>query len=100
MIPWAALLRHAPSILGAADTLLARAKSSTSESTPQGVGERLDRLEQASGESAHLLHTIAQQVQALTLAQQRAAGHVRLAVGLAAVAVVLATCACILALLG
>jgi hypothetical protein len=69
MIPWAAILRHAPAILAAADALRARARTSSGEDKGRGIEARLSSLEQGSRESAQLLQDIAQQIQALAVAQ-------------------------------
>ena len=99
MIPWAALLRHAPMILAAADALLARTRSSKTGSTTPDSAERLSKLEQSSNESAQLLHDIAKQVDALTKVQTSTAKRAQLAVVLAIAAVALAAGAFILVLL-
>lgn len=98
MIPWTTLLRHAPALLAAADTLLARARSSKPEAMTQGVEERLGRVEQGSRESAQLLRDIAQQINALTIAQEIAAKRARLGLILGIVALIVALCAGILAM--
>jgi hypothetical protein len=86
-------------ILAAADTLLARARSSkTGGATPDST-ERLSKLEQSSAESAQLLHDIAQQMQALTTVQTSTAKRAQLALVLAIAAVALAAGACLLVLL-
>jgi hypothetical protein len=90
MIPWSALLRHAPVILAAADTLLARATSSRAGGAPQGLEERLAGLERGSRESAQLLHEMAQQVQGLTVMEARTARRARAAVALGAAALAIA----------
>ena len=96
MIPWAVLLKHGPMILAAADTLLARARSSRpGGATPDGA-ERLSKLEQSANESAQLLHDIANQVHALTVLQNSTAKRARAAVVLGIVAVALAAIACLL----
>ena len=99
MIPWAALLRHGPMILAAADTLLARARSSKTGGTPSDSAERLSKLEQSSKESAELLHDIAKQLDALTAVQKNTAKRAQAAVVLGIAAVVLAAGACLLVLL-
>jgi len=100
MIPWAALLRHGPMILAAADALVARARSSsrTEGKTPDSA-ERLSKLEQSSVESAQLLHDIAEQVYALTALQKSTAKRAQVAVVLGIAAVALAAGACMLILL-
>jgi hypothetical protein len=99
MIPWAALLRHAPMILAAADTLLARARSSKTGGKTPDSAERLSKLEQSSSESAQLLHDIAQQVHALTAVQNSTAKRAQVAVVLGIAAVALAAGAWMLILL-
>ncbi len=86
MIPWSALVRHAPTILAAADGLLARARSSKTESA-------------TANEAAQLLHDIAKQVSALTAMQERTAKRTRIAVALGIAAVALAAGAFMLVLL-
>ena len=90
MIPWAALLRHGPMILAAADALVARARSSKTEGQTPDSAERLSTLEQSSTESAQLLHDIAEQVHALTALQKSAAKRAQAAVVLGIAAVALA----------
>ena len=99
MIPWAALLRHGPMILAAADTLLARARSSKTEGKTPDSAERLSKLEQSSNESAQLLHDIAKQVHALTAVQTSTAKRAQVAVVLGIAAVALAAGAWMLILL-
>lgn len=99
MIPWAALLRHGPMILAAADTLLARARSSKTGGQTPDSAERLSKLEQSSNESAQLLHDIAKQVHALTAVQKSTAKRAQVAVVLGIAAVALAAGACMLILL-
>jgi hypothetical protein len=96
MIPWATILKHAPAIMAAADALRVRARTSSSEDKGRGIEARLSSLEQGSRESAQLLQDIAQQIQALALAQEIAARRARI-VGVAIAASVLAICAGVLA---
>ena len=99
MIPWAALLRHAPMILAAADSLLARTRPGKTGGTTVNSAERLSKLEQSSNESAQLLHDIAKQLDALTKVQTSTAKRAQLAVVLAIAALALAAGACMLILL-
>lgn len=99
MIPWAAILRHGPMILAAAETLLARTRSSRTGGKTPDSEERLSKLEQSSKESAQLLHDIAEQVNALTAVQKSTAKRAQVAVVLGIAAVVLAAGACMLLLL-
>jgi hypothetical protein len=98
MIPWAAILKHAPAILAAADALRARARISSGDDKGRGIEARLASLEQGSRESAQLLQDIAQQIQALAVAQEIAARRARIAIGVAIAAGIVALCAGILAL--
>jgi len=99
VIPWAAILKHAPVMLAAADALLVRARGST-ERKSHGVDERLTSLEQRDRESAQLIQDMAQQIQALAVAQEVAVRRrARIALGVAIAAGVLAACACVLAFL-
>ena len=95
MIPWAAILKHAPAILAAADALRARARTSTDKGP--GIEARLASVEQGSRESAQLLQDIAQQIQALAVGQEIAVRRARIALGVAIAAGVVAICAGILA---
>lgn len=92
MIPWATLLRHAPTILAAADGLVARSRAARAEAdaTARGIDDRLASLEQRSSETAQLVQDIAKQVHALTLAQEQTARRVRRTLILAAAALVVA----------
>jgi hypothetical protein len=78
VIPWSALVRHAPLLLAAADKLLARAGTSK----PDGS---------VATDTALLLHDLTEQVTALTAMQEQAAKRARLAVALSIAALVVAT---------
>ncbi len=97
MIPWAAILKHTPAMLAAADALLARSRG-TGTKDKQGTDARLASLEQRSSESAQLIQDIAQQIQALALAQEVAARRVWVAMIVAGAAGLLATCATMVAI--
>ena len=97
MIPWATILKHAPAILAAADALRARARTSSTDKG-SGIEARVASLEQGSRESAQLLQDIAQQIQALAVAQEVAARRARIALIIAAAAGFVAIGAWIVAL--
>lgn len=97
MIPWAAILKHAPAMLAAADALMARSRA-TGTKDKQGTDARLVSLEQRSSESAQLIQDIAQQIQALAAAQEVAARRVRMAMIVAGTAGLLAIGATLLAI--
>jgi hypothetical protein len=86
-IPWTAILTHGPAIVAAAKQLLATAGTT---SATQNLEARLQQLEKTSMESARLLEDIAQQIQALTIAQAQTARRAQIAVALGAAAVIMA----------
>ncbi len=86
-------------VLAAADTLLARTRSSRTDGTTADSAERLSTLEHRLNESAQLLHDIATQMHALTAAQKNTAKRAQVAVVLAIAAVALAAGACLFILL-
>ncbi|HZM94773.1 MAG TPA: hypothetical protein VFB92_15190 [Vicinamibacterales bacterium] len=88
-IPWTAILTHGPAIVAAAKQLLATAGTSNTSAT-QNLEARLQQLEKTSMESARLLEDIAQQIQALTIAQAQTARRAQIAVAVGAAAVVMA----------
>ena len=88
-IPWAAILTHGPSVLSAARSLLATQSNKVNE-RHRSLEVRLDELEKTSVESARLLQQMAEQLQALTLAQQDLQRRLRLVMIISIVAAVLA----------
>ena len=91
-IPWAAILTHGPAILSAARSLLANQSRKVNE-RHHSLDARLEHLEKASVESARLLAQMAEQLQAITLAQQEAQRRLRIAMIASAAAAVLAIAA-------
>lgn len=96
-IPWSTILTHGPSIVASAKRLLATTDSTDLHERHKALDARLDEMQKASAESARLLHEIAQQMQALTMAQQEAARRGRIAIILAAAATVISIGAAIVA---
>jgi hypothetical protein len=96
-IPWGALLTHGPAIVSAARSLLATQSAKAPERT-RSLDARIDHLEKTSIESARLLEEMAEQLQALTLAQQETQRRLRLAVLAAVGAAVVAVGALVYAL--
>jgi len=88
-IPWGAILTHGPAIVSAARSLLAN-QSRKFDERNQSVDVRIEHLEKASVESARLLQEMAEQLQALTLAQQEVQRRLRLCLIAALVAAILA----------
>ena len=86
-ISWAAILTHGPAIVAAAKRLLATAGETHDRSG--SINARLAHLENSSIKSARVLQEIAEQVQALALAQQQTARKVMVAIysGLAAIVI-------------
>ena len=86
-IPWSAILTHGPSILSAARSLLAT-QSNKVDQRHRSLEGRLDEVEKTSMETARVLQEMAEQLQALTLAQQDLQRRLRNAfiVGIAAAA--------------
>ena len=95
-IPWGAILTHGPAILSAARSLLANQSTKVNE-RHRSLDARLEQLEKASVESARLLEQMAEQLQALTLAQQEMQRRLRIAVIASASAAVLAIVALVYA---
>jgi hypothetical protein len=98
MIPWAAILKHAPTILAAADALRARVRAADAGDRTRSVDARLAELEGDSRAAAQLTQEMAQQINALTLAHASATRQTRIAIGLGAAAVVLSIVGVILAI--
>jgi hypothetical protein len=97
-IPWTTILTHGPAIVASARRLLATVDAKDSRERHKALDLRLEELQKASAESARLVHDIAEQVQALTMAQQEAARRGRIAMTLAVAAVLAAIGAAILVL--
>ena len=98
MIPWAAILKHAPAILAAADALRTRVRANDAGDRTRSVDARLAELEADSRASAQLTQDMAQQINALTLAHESAARIARWGLALGIAALVLAIAAVILAI--
>jgi hypothetical protein len=96
-IPWAAILTHGPAIVAAARSLLAN-QSRKFDERNQSVDARIEQLEKMSVDSARLLQEMAEQLQALTLAQQEIQRRLRLSLIASVVAALLALGALAIAL--
>jgi hypothetical protein len=99
VISWTAILKHAPTILAAADALLTRVKANDAGDRTRSVDARLAELEDESRASAQLMQNMAEQINALTLAHERAARSARHGLVLGIVASVLAIAGVILAII-
>jgi hypothetical protein len=96
-IPWSTIIMHGPAIVASAKRLLTATDVDEVRKRNHALDARLDDLQKTSAESARLLHEIAQQTQALAIAQQQAARRGRLAIILAVTATVISFAAVILA---
>src|SRR5262245_52412588 len=97
-IPWAAILTHGPSVLSAARSLLANQSKQFNE-RHRSLEARVEQLEKTSVETARLLQEVAEQLQALTLAQQDLQRRLRIALTVGIVAGALAVGAMLVAIL-
>ena len=97
MIPWVAILKHAPAILAAADALRARATKNDAGDRTLGVEARLAELEGESRAAAQLTQDLAQQINALVVAHQRALRMARQSFALGITAFVVALAAVVFA---
>ena len=98
MIPWVSILKHAPTILAAADALRTRVRATNAGDRTRSVDARLAELEDESRASAQLTQDMAQQINALTLAHESAARTARQGFALGIAALVLAIAGVILAI--
>lgn len=98
MNPWVAILKHAPTILAAANALRTRVSATHAGVSTSSVDARLAELEEESRASAQLTQDMAQQINALTLAHESAARTARRGLALAIAALALAIAGVILAI--
>ena len=96
-IPWGAILTHGPTVLAAARSLLAN-QTRQARDQNQSVEAQIDQLEKASVESAQLLQQVAEQIQALTAAQQDLQRRLKLALIVAGISAAVAVAAIIVAI--
>jgi len=97
-IPWGAILTHGPSVLSAARSLLATQSNKVND-RHRSLEGRLDELEKTAVETARVLQQMAEQLQALTLAQQELQRRLRVALIASVVAAALAVGAIVVATL-
>ena len=97
-IPWAAILTHGPTIVASAKRLLETVGTNRLHEKNQTMEARLNQLERASVDSARLLQELAERVEALSAAQERAARRDRIVIAISVAAAVAAIGALIVAL--
>ena len=98
VISWTTILKHAPTLLAAADALLTRVTASDAGDRTRNVDARLAELEGDSRASAQLTQNMAEQINALTLAHESAARMARRSLAIGIAALVLAIAGIILAI--
>ncbi len=96
-IPWGAILTHGPTVLAAARSLLANQTRQAREQH-HSIEVQIEHLERASVESAQLLQQLAEQIQALTAAQQDLQRRLRMIMMTSAAAAALAATALVVAI--
>lgn len=99
-IPWGMLLRQAPTILAAADALLASSRRRTeppASTDGQALRQRLEQIEELQRTNADVVKQLADQVGALTAAAEVDAARTRLALMLGALGVILGAAALLVA---
>ena len=100
-IPWGMLLRQAPTILAAADALLAntrrRDQPPAAPTSDPALEQRIERIEELQRTNADVVKQLADQVGALTAAAEVDGARTRLALTLGAAGVALGVVAVLIA---
>jgi hypothetical protein len=99
--PWAVILKQAPMLLSAAESLLANSRrhaAASAATDAQALRERLDAIEAHQQANAEIVKQLTEQVHALAQAAEAGARRVRFALALAGTGVGLGALACLLAL--
>lgn len=94
---WFEILRHAPALLSAAETLIRRSKSGRASDQTRSIELRIDELAESSRASAELMQDIAKQLAALASAHDDMVRKVRTATGISVAAAVIAVAAIVIA---
>lgn len=94
---WFEILRHAPALLGAAQALLRREKTSRASDQSSSIELRMNELAESQRASAELLQDMAKQVEALASAHADLAQRLRTAIGISIAAAVVAVAAVVIA---
>ena len=94
---WLAILRHAPALLSAAESLFNRTKTSRADDRTRSIEARVDELADSSRASAELMQDVAKQLQALAMIHTAMASRLRSAIRLSIAAIVIAVAAVVVA---
>ena len=94
---WFEILRHAPALLSAAETLIRRAKNSRASDQSRSIELRMEELAESQRASAELLQDMAQQLGALASAHADLVHRLRTAIGISIAAAVVAVAAVVIA---
>ena len=97
---WFEILRHAPALLAAAETLIRRAKTSRASDQSSSIELRMNELAESQRASAELLQDMAKQVEALASAHADVVQKLRTAIGISIAAAVVAVAAVVIAFVG
>ena len=98
MIPWGTILKQAPVILAAAETLLAssrRRPPAPTATDDHSLRLRLEQIEEHQRADAEVTKQLADQVSALAVAAQANAARVRIAMALGILGTILGVVACL-----
>ena len=94
---WFEILRHAPALLSAADSLIRRAKTGRASDQSSSIELRINELAESQRASAELLQDMAKQIEALASAHADAIHKLRTAIGISIAAAVVAVAAVVTA---
>ena len=94
---WFEILRHAPALLAAAESLIRRSRASRAPDQSRSIELRMDELAESQRASAELLQDMAKQIEALASAHADTVQKLRTAIGISIAAAVVAVGAVVIA---
>ena len=94
---WFEILKHAPALLSAADSLIRRAKTGRASDHSRSIELRMDELAESQRASAELLQDMAKQIEALASAHAELVRRLRTAIAISIAAAVVAVAAVVIA---
>ena len=94
---WFEILRHAPALLSAAESLIRRAKTGRASDQSRSIELRMDELAESQRASAELLQDMAKQIEALASAHADIVHKLRTATTISIGAAVVAVAAVVIA---